>query len=102
MLVNFSIVPIGKGSSLSTQIAEVLKIVDESGLNYKLHAMGTLLEGEWDKIFKLIEKCHKSLLGNSDRVLTSITIDDRKGQINRITGKVESVERKLCKKLKKI
>ncbi|MCP5005178.1 MAG: thiamine-binding protein, partial [Planctomycetes bacterium] len=45
MVVNFSIVPIGKGSSLSTQIAEVLKIVDESGLNYKLHAMGTILEG---------------------------------------------------------
>ncbi len=102
MIVNFSIVPIGKGNSLSTQIAEVLKIVDESGLNYKLHAMGTILEGEWDKIFKLIEKCHKHLLQNSDRVLTTITIDDRKGQTNRITGKVESVERKVCKKLERI
>ena len=44
MVVNFSIVPIGKGNSLSTQVAEVLKIVSESGINYKLHAMGTILE----------------------------------------------------------
>lgn len=102
MLVNFSIIPIGTGSSLSTQIAEVLKIVDESGLNYELHAMGTIVEGEWDKIFTLIEKCHKILLESSDRVLTTITIDDRKGKKNRLTGKVESVERKLCKKLKKV
>ncbi len=101
MVVNFSIVPIGKGSSLSIQIAEVLKIVDKSGINYKLHAMGTILEGDWDKILKLIKKCHKKILKNSDRVLTTITIDDRKGKTNRIVGKVQSVERKMGKKSKK-
>lgn len=100
MVVNFSIVPIGKGSSLSTQVAEVLKIVSESGINYKLHAMGTILEGDWNKIFKLIEKCHKKILEDSDRVLTTITIDDRKGITDRITGKVRSVKRKVGKKLK--
>jgi uncharacterized protein (TIGR00106 family) len=101
MIVNFSIVPIGKGNSLSTQVAEVLKIVDESGINYKLHSMGTILEGDWDKILRLIRKCHKRMLENSDRVLTTITIDDRKGRSNRIVGKVQSVERKLGKELKK-
>ncbi|ODS34513.1 MAG: hypothetical protein SCARUB_00390 [Candidatus Scalindua rubra] len=109
MIVNFSIVPIGKGSSLSTQVAEVLKIVNESGINYKLHAMGTILEGDWDKILRLIKKCHKKILKSSDRVLTTIIIDDRtcpttsfrrEGKKNRIVGKVQSVERKLGKKLK--
>ena len=100
MVVNFSIVPIGKGSSLSTQVAEVLKIVSKSGINYKLHAMGTILEGDWDKIFKLIKKCHKKILKDSDRVLTTITIDDRKGRTGRISGKVQSVKRKVGKKLK--
>ncbi len=101
MIVNFSIVPIGKGSSLSTQVAEVLKIVNESGINYKLHAMGTILEGDWDKILRLIKKCHKKILKSSDRLLTTIIIDDRKGKTNRIVGKVQSVEKKLGKKLKK-
>ncbi|MFQ5964797.1 MAG: MTH1187 family thiamine-binding protein [Candidatus Scalinduaceae bacterium] len=101
MIANFSITPIGKGSSLSTHIAEVLKIVDKSGINYKLHAMGTILEGDWDKILMLIKKCHNNILKSSDRVVTTITIDDRKGKTDRIVEKVKSVERKLGKSLKK-
>ena len=100
MIVNFSIVPIGKESSLSAKVAEVLKIVSESGISYKLHAMGTILEGDWDEIMRLIKKCHKRILKETDRVLTTITIDDRKGRTGRIAGKVKSVERKLGKKLK--
>ncbi len=101
MIANFSVVPIGKGNSLSSQVAEVLKIVDESGINYKLHSMGTILEGDWDEILRLIKKCHERTLEDSDRVLTTITIDDRKGKSGRIVGKVQSVERKLGKELKK-
>ncbi len=100
MVVNFSIVPIGKECSLSAQVAEVLEIVSESGISYRLHAMGTILEGDWDEIMDLIKKCHKKILKVSERVLTTITIDDRKGRIGRISGKVKSVERKLGKKLK--
>ena len=100
MVVNFSVVPIGKESSLSAKVAEVLKIVSESEIDYKLHSMETLLEGEWDEILRLIKKCHKNILKDSDRVLTTITIDDRKGRTGRIAGKVKSVEKKLGKKLK--
>ena len=100
MVVNFSVIPIGKESRLSAQVAEVLKIVSESGIDYKLHSMGTILEGNWDEIMKLIKKCHKKILKDSDRVLTTITIDDRKDRTGRIAGKVKSVEKKLGKKLK--
>ncbi|MBT6230994.1 MAG: MTH1187 family thiamine-binding protein [Candidatus Scalindua sp.] len=100
MVVNFSVVPIGKESSLSAKVAEVLKIVSESEIDYKLHSMGTILEGDWGEIMGLIKKCHKRVLKDSDRVLTTITIDDRKGRTGRIAGKVKSVEKKLGKKLK--
>ena len=100
MVVNFSVVPIGKESSLSAKVAEVLKIVSESEIDYKLHSMGTILEGDWGEIMGLIKKCHKRISKDSDRVLTTITIDDRKGRTGRIAGKVKSVEKKLGKKLK--
>ncbi|MBC8549875.1 MAG: MTH1187 family thiamine-binding protein [Candidatus Brocadiales bacterium] len=100
MIVNFNIVPIGKESSLSAKVAEILEIVSESGIDYKLHAMGTILEGDWNEIMRLIKKCHKKILKDSDRVVTTITIDDRKGKTGRIAGKVKSVERRLGKKLK--
>jgi uncharacterized protein (TIGR00106 family) len=101
MLVEFSVVPLGKGASVSPQIARVLKIVSESGVSYKANPMGTVLEGEWDKVMGVVKKCHEEVMKDAERVLTSITIDDRKGKEQRIEKKLESVEQKLGMKLKK-
>jgi uncharacterized protein (TIGR00106 family) len=101
MLVEFSIIPIGSSSSIGDQIAEVLRIVDASGLPYKINPIGTVVEGEWDEIVKLIKKCHKKVMTSEDRVVTTISIDDRKGKPNRIEEKVKSIERRIGKSLKK-
>lgn len=102
MLFEFSIVPIGSGSSsIGDQLARVLALVDGSGLPYKANPMGTVVEGEWGDVMGLIKKCHDSIMKDSARALISITVDDRKGMPNRIESKVESVERRLGKKLKK-
>ncbi len=101
MLAEFSIVPIGVGSSIGDRLAEVLKIVDASGLPYKVNPMGTVVEGEWDEIMKLIKKCHKTLMKTGERALTTISIDDRTGKPNRIDEKVKSIERRIGKSLKK-
>lgn len=101
MLVEFSIIPIGSGSTISKSLAEILKIVDSSGLPYKINPMGTVVEGKWDELFRLIKKCHMSALKNEERVLTNISIDDRKGKTNRLELKVRSLEKKIGWKLKK-
>jgi uncharacterized protein (TIGR00106 family) len=101
MLVEFSIIPIGVGSSIGDQLAEVLKIVDASGLPYKVNPMGTVVEGKWEEVMKLIKKCHGTVMKTGERALTTITIDDRKGKPNRIEEKVKSIERRIGKSLKK-
>ncbi|MCX5718282.1 MAG: MTH1187 family thiamine-binding protein [Nitrospirae bacterium] len=101
MLVEFSIVPIGIGSSIGGQLVKVLKIVDASRLPYKINPMGTVVEGEWDDVMRLIKKCHSAVMKTGDRVLTTISIDDRKGKPNRIEEKVKSIEKRLGKTLKK-
>ena len=96
MLVEFSITPIDKmGESLSEYIAKTINIIKKSGLQYELHAMGTIVEGDAEEVFDLIKKCHLNMTRFSDRVSTSIKIDDRKGAIRRLKGKVASVENKL-------
>jgi len=100
MLAEFSIVPLGKGEHLADPIAEVLKIVDESGLDYRLHAMGTEVEGDWDAVMGLIKRCHQRMAGRCNRVYTQIKIDDFKGQANMLSSKVGAVERRVGKKLK--
>ncbi len=99
MLVEFSVVPIGTGVSISPQIAKVLKIVAESGVRYKANPMGTVIEGEWDKVIGIVKKCHDEVIKDAERVVTTITIDDRKGKEQRIDKKIESVEQKLGMKL---
>ena len=101
MLAEFSIVPVGVGSSIGDKLAEVLKIVDASGLPYKINPMGTVIEGEWDDVMKIIKKCHTAIMMTGERAVTSITIDDRPGKPNRIDEKVNSIERRLGKSLKK-
>lgn len=101
MLVEFSIIPIGTGSSIGDKLAEVLKLVDASGIPYKVNPMGTVIEGEWDELFRLIRQCHESVMKKGERVVTTISVDDRKEKPNRLDEKVKSVERRIGKSLKK-
>jgi len=101
MLIEFSIVPIGTSSSLSARVAEVLDIVDSSGLSYKLTPMGTIVEGEWNDLMRLVRQCHGKMMKNEERVLTRILIDDRKGKTGRMDRKIRSVEKRLGRSLKK-
>lgn len=101
MITEFSIFPVGKGESLSKDVAKVLDLVDKSGLDYKLTAMGTIIEGDINQVFDLIKRCHQKMRKGSSRVLTRINIDDREGAKGRIQGKVQEVEKVLGKSLKK-
>ena len=103
MLAELEIIPIGPaGASLSTLLAPVAKLVDESGLDYRVGAMGTVVEGEWDRVMALAKRCHEAMLANVDRVITTIRIDDRKDRPGpgRIAQKVRSLEAKVGKPLK--
>ncbi|HAS52866.1 MAG: hypothetical protein A2X56_04100 [Nitrospirae bacterium GWC2_57_13] len=101
VLVQFSVVPLGQGASVSPAVAKALRIVVESGIAYKATPMGTVLEGEWDAVMAVVKQCHQEVLKSSERVLTSVSIDDRKGMDNRLEKKVASVEQKLGRELKK-
>ena len=99
MLASFSVVPMGAGEGVKELIAEALKIVDQSGLRYKLGAMQTTIEGDGDKVLEVIMSCHRRILELSPRVLTHITLDERKGAVGRLEGQVADVEGVLGKKL---
>ena len=101
MLAQFSIVPLGKGESVSEYVSKVLKIVDDRGLSYKVTPMGTVVEGEWDEVMALIRTCHLEVLKGNPRLITTITIDDRPGKPDRITEKVRSIEKILGRELRK-
>jgi len=95
MLVEFTVVPLGKGESVSEYVAECVKIVRESGISHQLTPMATILEGERDEIMEVIMECHQRVLDMSERVITTIKIDDRKGRKDAMTQKIRSVKGRL-------
>ena len=102
MIAEISVIPIGEGIDLASYVARVVKIIDESGLDYKLNAMGTVVEGDSDRIFDLIKKCHNKMLETAQRVYTTVKIDERKDKnIKMIEHKVQTVEKELGRSLKK-
>jgi len=57
VLLEFSMTPLGKGESVGQYVARSLEIIDASGLDYRLHAMGTVIEGEIDQVLGLLQQC---------------------------------------------
>ncbi|MDP2689198.1 MAG: MTH1187 family thiamine-binding protein [Deltaproteobacteria bacterium] len=101
MLAEFSIIPVGKDESMGDTIAEVLRLVDSSGLPYKANAMGTIVEGGWDDVMGLIKKCHEEVMKSAPRLVSSIQIDLRPSKpLDRLTEKLKSVEKRLGKPVK--
>jgi uncharacterized protein (TIGR00106 family) len=95
VLLEFSIFPLDKGESVSPYVARCLDIVDRSGLDYRCHAMGTELEGEFDQVMEVVKRCFQTLATDCHRIECSIKIDYRKDAQGRLKSKVASVEEKL-------
>ncbi len=96
-MMEISIVPIGTGqTSLSGYVASLVKIVEGSGLDFELHDMGTVVQGEIDELFALAHEMHQALwVHEVKRVYTVIKIDDRRDKKSSLGQKVSSVRQKL-------
>ncbi len=99
VLLEFSMAPAGQGGSYSASVARILDVIDRSGLPYQLTAMGTILEGEWAEVMKVVGDCFETLAADNDRVGAQIKIDWRKGPGGRLQSKVAAVESKIGRKL---
>jgi len=96
VIVDFSIFPMDKGTqSLSPYVARAVKIVRESGLPHPLGPMGTAVEGEWDEVMRVIDRCYKELEPESDRIYMNIKVDSRRDRTGGLKSKTASVTEKL-------
>jgi len=102
VLLEFSMAPLEKGASVGEYVARSLKIIDESGLDYRLHAMGTIIEGKLDEVLDVLKKCLEAMAADCERITCTAKLDYRQGHSGRLKSKVASVEEKLGRPLKKV
>ena len=96
VIVDFCVIPLGVGVSLSPYIAACQQILSDAGLKTQLHAYGTNIEGEWDAVFDAIKRCHLKIhqMG-APRVTTTVKLGTRVDRDETMEAKVKSVQDKI-------
>ena len=98
VLLEFAMFPTDKGDSVSQYVSQIIKMIRESGCSYKLTAMGTIIETETlPDALQIVNQSYEVLEPFSNRVYSTINIDIRKGQSERLNKKTESIESKIGK-----
>ncbi|MBI3858224.1 MAG: MTH1187 family thiamine-binding protein [Planctomycetes bacterium] len=93
MIAEVSIVPVGKGESVSIWVARAVEVIDRSGLKYQVGPMGTCIEGEWEQIAPVIGQCLRALSRDCRRVQLSVRADYRPISSCHLEDPVRSVAR---------
>jgi uncharacterized protein (TIGR00106 family) len=95
VLVEFSIFPTDKGESKSDYVSRIIDMVKQSGIDYKLTPMSTVVETtSLSNALALVEKGYE-LLHDCNRIYGTVKIDFRRDKSNRMKTKIDSIENKI-------
>ena len=91
-LVAVAIAPFGVGDELAEHVAEVVRVIRESGLPSKTSSMFTEIEGEWDEVMRVVKDATMILAEKGIRTEVVLKADVRPGREGMMSRKVEIVE----------
>jgi uncharacterized protein (TIGR00106 family) len=96
-IMEISVVPLGLGDpSVGDFIAEVVRYLQQEGIPHELTDMGTLIHGHSARLLKVAQVLHELPFDRGvNRVITHITIDDRRDKDVYLGDKVKSVKERL-------
>lgn len=97
VIVDLCLVPIGVGVSVSRYVAACERVLQQAGLEHRLHAYGTNIQGDWDAVFAAVKRCHEVVHGmGAPRITTSLRVGTRSDRPADMQAKVDSVVAKLA------
>lgn len=95
-ILQFSIFPSDKGSSVSSYVSKAIEAVKSAGVPYQLTSMSTIIETETlEEALAVVAKANQAIEPFADRVYLSINIDIRKGESGRMQHKVQAVQQNI-------
>ena len=91
-LIAVAIAPVGVGDELASEVAEVVRVIRESGLPNRTNSMFTEIEGEWDEVMQVVKDATFVLAEKGIRTEVVLKADIRPGFSNMIQQKVTKVD----------
>lgn len=92
-LVAVAIAPCGIGDELSSEVAEVIKVIRESGLPNRTYSMFTEIEGPWDEVMQVVKEATFVLAKKGIRTEVVLKADVRPGFTNMMNSKVDKINK---------
>ena len=92
-VAEITIAPSGQGEELSTYVAQVFKVIRDSGLPNQTNAMSTVVEGDIHRVMEVVEEATRVLAEQGYRTGVSLRLDIRPGKRDQIHEKVERIDR---------
>jgi uncharacterized protein (TIGR00106 family) len=95
---DLTVIALGRpDTSASVYIAEIQRrLAQQDKVGYRMHAMGTSLEGETADVLALVGELHAVPFEQGvPRVYTVLKLDERRDKPQTLDDKVASVERRL-------
>ena len=84
------------GPSLSPFVSKVVRMIkDDTSVTHKLCPMGSVIEGEWQDVMRLVDRIMVAFAPDYERIGITLKVDYRRSKKDRIEGKVRSVEEKM-------
>ena len=98
VIVDLCVVPMGVGVSVSRYVALCQQVLENAGLDHRMHAYGTNIEGGFDEVFAAIKSCHEKIHAEgAPRISTTIKLGTRVDREQTMDDKIQSVTEKLGK-----
>ncbi|BDD01627.1 thiamine-binding protein [Persicobacter psychrovividus] len=96
-VLNFAIFPMDKGAHISEYVSKVIEHIKNSGFEYQLTPMGTILEAPTVKeALQVVEQSYEILEPVADRVYCVMNMDVKKNKgAGMMKAKIESIESKI-------
>ena len=92
VLIDFCIVPIGVGVSVSKYVVACQEVLEKSGLEHKMHSYGTSVEGEWDEVMNIVKRCHEVVHDmGTPRIHTTMRLGTRIDRDQSMQDKLDSI-----------
>ena len=95
VLADLSVIPLGVGVSMSDYVSACERVLRQAGLDPKLHAFGTEIEGDWDTVISAVRRCHDVVheMG-APRISTTVKLSTRVDREQSLADRVKSVRGK--------
>lgn len=91
-LVAVAIAPFGVGDELADHVAEVVRVIRESGLPSRTNSMFTEIEGDWDEVMDVVKRATFVLAEQGIRTEVVLKADLRPGFTGTMESKVKKVD----------